>query len=370
MSNPIQVKFAEARVALNNSLIEREDEIDLILTGLVANEHVLFVGAPGVAKSRVAESVFSWIADANQFNIQLHKHTAPEEIFGTLDMSAFKDSRYKRNTKGYLPEATHSFTDEVFKCSAATLGTLLKIKNERIFRNDATDIKVPLRCNVSASNEYPKPEDNLSALFDRYVVRKNVKAISTAKGRQDYIERTIAGDSFTPKFTSTITVAELDQATRESKSLPFPTAAVDAYKAILQTLAGEGIIPSDRRQGKAISVVRAYAYIKGHTQVEVGDLEVLAHVLWDDPQEQPAKVAQVVGKIANPVGQIVNSLLLEIEQITLGLNPKNPAQLIPAIGKLREIGDKLNVLAGGARLDKAKTHLKNTVNSLLASQKL
>jgi len=334
--------------------IQRDDEIDLVLTGIVANEHVLFVGSPGVAKSRVLENVLSWVSDAKQFNLQLHKHTPPEELFGTLDMNAFRESRYKRNTTGYLPEATHAFVDEIWKCSAASLGTLLKLFNERIFRNDAKDIKVPLRCVVSASNEYPKPEDNLGALFDRYVIRKGVKAISSAKGRAEYIDRTITGDTFTPKFTTSITVAELDQATAEAKALPFGAGVVDAYKQILANLAGEGIITSDRRNGKAIAVVRAYSYIQGH-------------VLWDDPQEQPQKVAQVVGKVANPVGLLVNGYLLEIEQICQGVSPRNPAQVIPAIGKLREIDERLGTLKGNGRLDKAKQHVKSQIRSLLSA---
>ena len=44
--DPVREKFALARKELSAALIEREDEVDLVLTALVANEHVLLVGPP------------------------------------------------------------------------------------------------------------------------------------------------------------------------------------------------------------------------------------------------------------------------------------------------------------------------------------
>jgi MoxR-like ATPase len=47
----LHAKFATARKALSSALIEREDEIDLALTALLAGEHLLLVGPPGCGKS-------------------------------------------------------------------------------------------------------------------------------------------------------------------------------------------------------------------------------------------------------------------------------------------------------------------------------
>ena len=49
--HPIREKFAGARKELSSSLIERDEEVDLVLTALLANEHVLLVGPPGCGKS-------------------------------------------------------------------------------------------------------------------------------------------------------------------------------------------------------------------------------------------------------------------------------------------------------------------------------
>ena len=56
---PVQDKFATARTDLAAALIERDEEIDLVLTALVANEHVLLVGPPGCGKSLLLDSLLS-----------------------------------------------------------------------------------------------------------------------------------------------------------------------------------------------------------------------------------------------------------------------------------------------------------------------
>ena len=53
---PLQAKFATARREMAEALIERDQEIDLTLTGLVARENVLLVGPPGCANSLLLDS--------------------------------------------------------------------------------------------------------------------------------------------------------------------------------------------------------------------------------------------------------------------------------------------------------------------------
>ena len=48
-----------ARKELSASLIERDEEVDLVLTALLANEHVLLVGPPGCGKSLLLDAVMN-----------------------------------------------------------------------------------------------------------------------------------------------------------------------------------------------------------------------------------------------------------------------------------------------------------------------
>ena len=83
--------------------------------------------------------------------------------------------------------------------------------------------------------------------------------------------------------------------------------AKDALELILKELAKEGVQPGDRRQFKAVGVVRAFAYLSGADKVLPEHLEVARHCLWDSPEEQPRTAAQVIARVANPPGMRVRS---------------------------------------------------------------
>src|SRR3954471_18168253 len=131
-ADPVRDKFTQARKELSTALIEREDEVDLVLTALLANEHVLLVGPPGCGKSLLLDSVLSWIG-GTRFTILLTKFTTVEELMGPVSLAGLKEDKYVRVTTGKLPEADFAFIDEVFKGSSAILNCLLKILNERTF---------------------------------------------------------------------------------------------------------------------------------------------------------------------------------------------------------------------------------------------
>src|SRR3954471_12644092 len=129
---PLQTKFASARRDLVEALIERDGEIDLTLTGLVARENVLLVGPPGCAKSLLLDSLMAWMR-GRKFSILLNRFTTPEEVLGAISVAGLKSDVYRRVTTGKLPEADLAFIDECMKGSSAILNVLLKILNERVY---------------------------------------------------------------------------------------------------------------------------------------------------------------------------------------------------------------------------------------------
>jgi len=237
----VREKFTRARRELSSALIERDDEIDLVFTALLAREHVLLVGPPGCGKSLLLDSVLSWTG-GSKFSILLTKFTSVEEVLGPVSLTALKADKYVRVTTGKLPEADYAFVDEVWKASSAILNTLLKILNERVFDvGDGVVRPVPLQLCVAASNEWPSPDTGkeLSALFDRFCLRKVVSPIRSLAGRQ----KLLWIRDHAPKFSGTITPAEVEQAQRHAAKLPWSAAAKDALETILKELAREGIQP-------------------------------------------------------------------------------------------------------------------------------
>ncbi|MBA4192868.1 MAG: hypothetical protein C0467_33320 [Planctomycetaceae bacterium] len=359
--HPVREKFATARKELSSALIEREDEVDLVLTALIANEHVLLVGPPGCGKSLLLDAVMNWM-NARKFSILLTKFTCVEEVMGPVSLAALKGDRYRRVTTGRLPEAEVCFIDEIWKASSAILNTLLKVLNERVFENDGEAVKVPLKLCVAASNEWPSPDSGkeLTALLDRFLFRKSVRSIGSQVGRQ----RLLWHRDHTPKLSTTITSAEVEHAHREVTAVPWSRAAREALETILRELSREGVVPGDRRQFKTVTAVQAFAFLNGADEVLPEHLEVAQHCLWDAHDDQPQKVAQVVAKVANPTGMRVSQLLIEVESVLSATDVRNLAEAAKAAAKLGEIDKQLSTLSGNGRVEKARLYLKDQLKKL------
>jgi MoxR-like ATPase len=324
----VQDKICEAAKVLNSVLIEREEEVKLCLTAMVAQEHLLLIGSPGTGKSLLLDALSKWV-DGEKFSYLLTRFTDPAEIYGPPDLKSLKEGRWERVTQGMLVEAHLAYLDEIFKASSAILNTLLNVLNEREVRNGATKISCPLRLCVAASNEWPQGED-LGALFDRFLFRKKVKPLGV-DGRRKLLKRMVENDPFSCKFKEKITPEEIDQAREEAKVIPWKDSAKKALWMCLEEISKEGIEVSDRRIGKCISACRSYCYVMGDDEVGEEHLEVLSHVLWSSPEGHPEKVQKVIAKISNPIGAAVDEQLAIMEEVVSKCHP------VEAANKLKEI---------------------------------
>ena len=356
----VRDKFAAVRRELGESLIERSEEIDLLLTSLIAGEHLLLVGPPGCGKSLLIDSLMRW-THGSKFSCLLNRFSMPEELLGMYSLSELKLDKFVRITTNKLPESQYVFLDEIFRASPAILNVLLKLLNEKTFdRGDGIARRVPLEICLGAANDYPQGDEakSLGALVDRFMLRKSVVPISSMAGRQRLLWA-----NQPPEFSTSLSAHELIAARLDAKGLPWSKEAKQALESILDELSKQGVRPSDRRQFKSVAIVQAFAWLNGAEDIQPEHLEILQHVLWNDHDEF-VKVRSAIMQIAAPVGMKVNCLISEIEQIISGVNPTDLGATATAASKLSEISKSLKAMKEHPKALAAIAYLKEKITEL------
>src|SRR5579859_1916982 len=162
-------RLSQLARTLQDRFLGKDEVIRLLLIAVLAGEHAVLIGPPGTAKSALLRT-FARLIQARYFEYLLTRFTEPNEIFGPVDIAAFREGKYQRRTEGMLPQAEIVFLDEVFKSNSAILNALLTLLNERRYTSGGVVMKCPLLSCFGASNEVPTDE-TLTAIFDRFLLR-------------------------------------------------------------------------------------------------------------------------------------------------------------------------------------------------------
>ncbi|HUU89330.1 MAG TPA: AAA family ATPase [Candidatus Glassbacteria bacterium] len=363
-------KLKTLQSELEGCLIERGVQIEALLAALVAGAHVLLLGPPGTAKSLLVRLVCNAIEEANYFEWLLTKFSTPEELFGPISMNGLKNDEYRRITKGKLPEAHVGFVDEIFKGNSAIQNTMLTILNEKKFHNNGSHIDVPLISCIGASNELPQGEE-LGALYDRFVIKFWVNYISDDDAFCDLLD----GSKGNSEPTTKLTLDEIKELQKSIESVTVSRDFLNTIREIHHELERAGVTASDRRWKAAIKVMRAYAVIRGQTEVTSDELEVLADILWHKPEDRKI-VYNIVAPRANPLNlkavEFLDSSkeIYKIWQKSSDMTDATGIQqaALQANGSLNEIGKNIKEIISCADESKTKK-LKDALETIKRYQK-
>lgn len=358
-------KFQRLQDTLASQYLAKDEAVRLMLVSAVAGEHMCLIGPPGTAKSALIRS-FARLIDARYFEYLLTRFSEPNEIFGPVDLQAFRSGRYHRATAGMLPEAEIVFLDEAFKANSAILNALLTVVNERKFNNGAERTAVPLISLFAASNEVPQ-DDALHAIFDRFLLRVHSDNVDSFQF-QDLLHKGLslerhavedrAAAAGAPGAAAGISVADLHACQRLLlNAVVFPDEFLATYKGLCFQVRAEGVSLSDRRAVKLLKLFAASAFIDGREAVHDGDLAILKHT-WNQLDQR-----EILADLVDPV-----------VSRHFDANPKDrPRAPKPNLDRLLEELDALHkALTTGPELGEVQvfTHLRSLSDLRTAFQAL
>lgn len=284
----LQPRLRALQQKLDDRFLGKQEIIRLMIVTLVAGENMLLVGPPGTGKSALVQ-LLAKLVEARHFEYLLTRFSEPNELFGPVDIKAFREGEYHRRTARMLPEAEVVFLDEIGKASSAILNTLLTVLNERRLTIGSQRLEVPLISLFGATNEVPN-DDTLMALFDRFLLRvycDNLDSFHFAglvrAGLANESARSQRSDD---KLQPVLTAKELQELHREfHKLLSFSDDFVATYKGLIFQIRSEGISVSDRRVIRLMKLFAASAIVGGRSKPNDSDFDLLKHI-WNQPEQR------------------------------------------------------------------------------------
>ncbi|MBW2529586.1 MAG: AAA family ATPase [Deltaproteobacteria bacterium] len=360
MAQPLHARLRAVAESLQRQFIGKDEIIRLMLIAVTAGEHCVLLGPPGTAKSALIRTL-SRMLQANYFEYLLTRFTEPNEIFGPVDIGAFREGVYRRNIEGMLPQAEIVFLDEIFKSNSAILNALLTLLNERKFASGGQVMDCPLISVFGASNEVPGDE-NLNAIFDRFLLRVQSDNLDAYHFNElllrgiDFEVRQLEGAPIQP-LVAAAEIAELRRGF--GRQMSFSDDFLSTYKGLTFQIRAEGISLSDRRVIKLLKLFAASAFLDGRATADASDLFILKHI-WNN-HEQAALLDAIVQPVLdafyrdNPdrrrvgaVGVGVEALEAEVDrirQVITGGAALGDVQLFSQLKALGEIKSALSTLS-------------------------
>jgi len=316
----VQNGLSKFLMELHSPFVGREEEARVITLSLLAREHTVFIGEPGVAKSALVRRAAE-LLNAKFFKYLLTRFTEPAELFGPLDIKALEEGRYIRITAGKLPEAEIAFLDELFKANSAILNALNSLLQERIIYDGYSEMKVPIWSLFGASNEVPD-DPEVEALYDRFVIRHFISPLSENYWRDLLlksweIEKSLYFEGGLPGVKA-LDIQDLRKYHERVLAVDIEPALNKMIK-LFGIFESRGIHVTDRRKGKAVKLVAANAVLEGRDTASENDLTVLKYVIprdWDeldkvntilsDELKTPYKYHRELIEIRNNVKEVRN----------------------------------------------------------------
>jgi len=169
----LQAKLQVIRAEIAKVIVGQEHIIDLMLTAILADGHVLLEGVPGVAKTLTAK-LFAKIMSIEFSRIQFTPDLMPSDVIGTSVFN-LKTSEFEFR-KGPI-FANLVLIDEINRAPAKTQAALFEVMEERQITFDGTTYTLPPPFLVLATQNPIEQEGTYrlpEAQLDRFLFKLEV----------------------------------------------------------------------------------------------------------------------------------------------------------------------------------------------------
>ena len=281
----VSEQLSAVRTGIGRVIFGQEEVIDETIITLLAGGHLLLLGVPGLAKTRLVETLGT-VLGLDSRRVQCTPDLMPADIIGSEILDETEDGRSFRFIAG--PVFTQMLmADEINRASPRTQSALLQAMQEREVSVAGHTHTLPSPFHVLATQNpieqegtYPLPE----AQLDRFLLQVNIGYPDPEAERQMLLVTTGLEDR---SPTQVMDAAQLIAAQQLVRRLPVGESVVDAILALVRsgrpdTSDREEVAqwvawgPGPRASQALMLATRARALLQGRISPSVDDVVALA----------------------------------------------------------------------------------------------
>ncbi len=281
----VSEQLSAVRTGIGRVIFGQQEVIDETIITLLAGGHLLLLGVPGLAKTRLVETLGT-VLGLDSRRVQCTPDLMPADIIGSEILDENEDGRSFRFIPG--PVFTQVLmADEINRASPRTQSALLQAMQEREVSVAGRTYALPSPFHVLATQNpieqegtYPLPE----AQLDRFLLQVNIGYPDPDAERQMLLVTTGLEDR-TP--TQVMDAAQLMDAQQLVRRLPVGESVVDAILALVRsgrpdTTDREDVAnwvawgPGPRASQALMLATRARALLQGRISPSIDDVIALA----------------------------------------------------------------------------------------------
>lgn len=304
-------KINRLREQMARVIVGQHEVVDLLLTALLADGHVLIEGVPGVAKTLMAK-VMARLVDVKFQRIQFTPDLMPSDVLGT---SVFLPSSGKFEFRRGPVFTNILLVDEINRSPAKTQAALFEVMEERQVTNDGQEYRMAYPFMIAATENPVEHEGTYrlpEAQLDRFMFKINVGY----PGKEEEIEVLELHDNGMigkwREIAPVLTVEELQQLRTQVAQVYVDRKIKTFIVEIVTSTRDNGWLSlgaSPRASVALMNAAKAYAAIQGRDFIVPEDiLQLVVSVLRHRVQLSAEKELEGV-----TVDQVLQQLIAKVE---------------------------------------------------------